>query len=109
MTKNDLLAAFKRKPTEFTTPSGVKVDLRPISVPERMATLAWWGERKNDDGAAWELMAKYVSLGLCNGDGEPLFTEEEAKTLPIPAADFDAIGKEVAKRAGLTASEDPKA
>lgn len=110
MTKSDLLLALKSKPVPFTTPSGVKVDLRPISVPERMATLEWWEANKGEPAAGWNLMAKYVALGLCDGNGEPMFTEGELATLPISAADFDAIGKEVARRAGLIAGEaDPKA
>jgi hypothetical protein len=106
MTKADVLNALKGKPVTFTTPCGATVNLRPISVAERMATLAWWEEHKGEQGAGWQLMAKYVALGVTDDAGVSLFTEEEAKELPISASDFDAIGEEVARRAGLMPASD---
>jgi len=103
MKKADLLAAVKGKAAPFTTPLGLKVDLRPLSLPERIELLAWI--RSSDDPHKGEqLQLKYVALGVCDGDGDRMFAEEEeVARFPFAAVDFDAIADEVATRAGLYA------
>jgi hypothetical protein len=108
MNKTDLILAIKGKPSPFATPSGTVVDLRPITLPERLAIFAWHNEQETEQKSfyAHRLKLRYVSLGLCNKDGDQLFTDEsEVESLPLPAVDFDAIAAEVARRAGLLAEE----
>ena len=106
MNKNELLAAIKGKPLPYTTSLGLKVDLRPLTVPERLAIFAWFDESKDVPGIGTKLKAKYVSLGLCNADGDAVFSEDEVQSLPMPAADYDEIADEVARRAGMMAEKE---
>jgi hypothetical protein len=105
MKKQDLLAAIKGKPVPFTAPTGLKVDLRPLTAPERIGILHWLRESTSPD-AGWLLRFKYAALCLCDGDGDPLFTEEEIAGVPFAAVDLDAIADEVARRGGLLAEKD---
>ncbi len=103
MNKAELLAAIKGKSSPYTTPLGLKVDLRPLTVVERANIFAWYDAEKDAKDFGSRLKAKYVSLGLCNGDADSILTEEEAASLKMAAADYDAIADEVARRSGMLA------
>jgi hypothetical protein len=105
MKKADLLAAIKGKPVSFTTKAGLKVDLRPITAPERMEILQWLRDSK-DEFLGWSLKYKYAALGLCDGDGDRLFNTDEMPIQPLTAADLDDIADEVARRAGMLPEKD---
>jgi|GEM_PF-5187726 len=100
MKKAELLAAIKGKPQPFTTPFGLRVDLRPITAPERVQIIDWLrGSDAPDLG--WRLRFRYAALGICDGDGDAIFSEEEIAGVPFAAGDIDAIADEVARRAGM--------
>lgn len=105
MNRTEFLAAIKGKPTPYTTPGGATVDLRPLSLPERLSLFSWHAENDKEPGYGQKLRVKYFALGVCNGDADPMFNEDEVLGLAIPAVDFDAIADEVARRALLMTPE----
>lgn len=106
MTRDEFQLSLKRKPVPFTTTSGLKVDLRPITRPERKAIWEWLASEEKSPDRGQKLQCKYFALGVCNSDGEPLYKEEEVEAVPISAPDFDEICDEVARRAKMLPEKD---
>jgi hypothetical protein len=105
---SDFIASLRGKPQPFQTPSGLTVQLRPITIGERRDLFAWWESHKEDAGFGSALIGKYVSLGLIDGNGAQAVSERDVYSLPLSAVDFDAIGKEVAVRAGMWPEDSEK-
>ena len=102
MNRSEFLAAVKGKPVPYTAPSGAVVDLRPITLPERLALFAWHDTHKDDADYAQLLRDQYFALGVCDKEGDSIFKPEECRTIGVGAVDFDAIADEVARRSLLS-------
>lgn len=98
------LARAKRKVEAIDVPDlGERAYVRTITVGERNK----WADiryRALVDGLNVALMAEsrvyLVSVSLCDGDGEPLFNEEEAAALDPHTVDF--VANEAERVNGLT-------
>jgi hypothetical protein len=101
MNRQEFLAAIKGKPTPFTTPSGAVVNLRPMTLPERLAIFAWHAESKDAADYGQKLREQYFAIGVCNADGDRLFQADEVAAIGMPDVDFQAIADEVPRRAGI--------
>lgn len=103
--KERLRDKFASKPKPFAY-LGDEVTLRPITFGER-ATLATFSKTSKDSATVGlDMTRKVAALALCNGDGKPIFTEEEIDELD---GDFvQAIATEAAKRCGLYAEDGEK-
>lgn len=105
MTKADLIAGLKGKPVEFTTPSGAKVFLRPITGEPRVALEAWRAANEKDPGVNLRLAFRVVAEVLVDESGASFdFTPEEVAELPV--IDTDAISREALIRSGMAKRED---
>lgn len=98
MTKADVLAGAKGKPTEFTFEE-FKCLLRPLTFGERRELFEWHEKHKDEAGSGMRLQEKFLLYAVCDETGKKLLDEVDLDDFAGPIA--DAVAKEVARRNGL--------